>query len=87
MKKKIIFFYPEILDDGLLTTCQTYINYFKKKFDISIIYFKKENKYNFSSRIKLIKVKNNVLNLIEIVKNNKKNTVFFSLDKHYYLLI
>ncbi len=87
MKKKIIFFYPEILDDGLQTTCQNYINYFKKKFDISIIYFRKEKKYKFLSGIQLIDAKNNIFNLINVIKKNKNNTVFFSLDKHYYLLI
>ena len=87
MKKKIIFFYPEILDDGLQTTCQTYIKYFKKKFDISIIYFKKDKKYKFLSGIQLINIKNNIFSFINLIKKNKKNTVFFSLDKHYYLLI
>ena len=77
MKKKIIFFYPEILDDGLQTTCQTYINYFKKKFDISIIYFKKEKNYKFLSGIQLPNIKNNIFSLINVIKKNKKNMFFF----------
>lgn len=87
MKKKIIFFYPEILDDGLLTTCKFYIKHFRKKFDISVIYFRKDKKYKFLSNIKTINVKNKIFDLITIVKKNEKNTIFFSLDKHYYLLI
>ena len=87
MKKKLIFFYPEILDDGLQTTCQLYLNYFKKKFDISIIYFKKEKNYKFLTGIKLIDAKNNFFNLVKIINENKKKIIFFSLDKHYYLLI
>lgn len=87
MKKKIIFFYPEILNDGLQTTFRIYLNYFKKKFDVSIIYFKKDKNYKFLSGIKLIHAKNNFFDLIKIVKNSENNSIFFSLDKHYYLLI
>ena len=51
MNKQLIFFCPNILNDGLKTTLSIYINYFSKYFDVCLItntfndkYVKKFNK-------------------------------------------
>ena len=87
MKKKIIFFYPNVLDDGLRTTFQTYLEYFKHEFDLTIICSNKFKKIKLNKSLKKENFKNNVFYLIKILNKYKSNAVIFSLDKHFFLLI
>ena len=96
--KNLVFFYPKIEDDGLKKTFITYLNFFSNKYNIILITSSSNLKiskrylnkiridYVKSSIFKRINLINNLLCLLKIFKYLNKKTVFFSLDKHSYLL-
>lgn len=97
--KTLVFFYPKIEDDGLKKTFIVYLKFFSKKYDIVLITGSSDLKISkkLLNGIKIDCVKFSILSKINIINNficflnvfkylGKKN-VFFSLDKHSYLLL
>jgi len=97
--RNLVFFYPIINKDGLKQTFNTYLKYFKKKYNIVLVtnspaLKKFKSKYanikiynlnnSFLSKIKFL---NEVFCLLKIFKFFNKQSIIFSLDKHFYLLI
>lgn len=97
--KNLVFFYPKIEDDGLKKTFITYLNFFSNKYKIILITgnynFKISNKLKKNIKIDYIKYSifrkisyvNNFFCLLKIFKYFNKRNIFFSLDKHLYLLV
>ena len=97
--KNLFFFYPKIEDDGLKKTFITYLNFFSNKYKIILITgnynFKISNKLKKNIKIDYIKYSifrkisyvNNFFCLLKIFKYFNKRNIFFSLDKHLYLLV
>ena len=96
MKKKIYFFYPNIINDGIKRTFKVYSNFLKKKYDIYLVTASNKNllkdfpgikiikpKLNSFSNIKLI---NNILCAFKIMSLNKDRITVISLDDHFVLL-
>ena len=97
--KNLVFFYPKIDDDGLKRTFILYLKFFSKKYNIAVITSSSNLKVpkELLSKIKVDSIENSILEKISFINNflclckifkylNKK-TVFFSLDKHSYLLV
>ena len=97
--RNLVFFYPIINKDGLKQTFNTYLKYFKKKYNIVLVtnspaLKKFKSKYanikiynlnnSFLSKIKFL---NEVFCLLKIFKFFNKQSIIFSLDKHFYLLM
>ena len=98
-EKKIIFFCPNIINDGLNKTLKIYTNYFKKFYKVSLV----TNTQNLdllkgiNKRIKIINPKLKFFQIIKIfniflciylvVKNKDKKTIIFSMDNHFFLLL
>lgn len=99
MNKQLLFFCPNVLNDGLKTTLDIYLKYFSKYFDVCLITNTPENKFlkNFNKKIKVINPKikflnsNNFLNIIFctflVLKNINKNSIVFSMHNHLLLLL
>ena len=97
--KNLVFYYPTIYDDGLKKTFQLYSNYLKNKFKIILITntCNKKNLKFINKKIKIINLQNKLLSkfrfineifcLIKIYSFMNKNSIIFSMDKHFYLLI
>tara|TARA_B110000014_G_scaffold261890_1_gene254611 strand:- start:406 stop:1509 length:1104 start_codon:yes stop_codon:yes gene_type:complete len=97
--KNLVFYYPTIYDDGLKKTFQLYTNYLKEKFKIILVTntCNKKNLKFVNKKIKIINLQNNfiskfkfineILCLIRILGFINKNSIIFSADKHFYLLI
>lgn len=97
--KKIVFFYPKIEDDGLKKTLITYLKFFSKKYKIVLV----TGTYNLEiskihrrniiidnikfSILRNISFLNNFFCFLKIFKYLDKKSVFFSLDRHFYLLV
>ena len=97
--KNLVFFYPKIDDDGLKRTFILYLKFFSKKYNIVVITSSPNLKVpkELLSKITVDSIENSILEKISFINNflclckifkylNKK-TVFFSLDKHSYLLV
>ena len=97
--KNLIFFYPTIYNDGLKKTFELYTKYLKKNFKIIIITNTSNNKVlkSISPEVKVINVNNVFLSKIKFIneiicltkafKFFEENSIIFSLDKHFYLLM
>ena len=97
--KTIIFFCPNIINDGLQKTLKIYINYFAKYYKISLI----TNTHNLNllkginKKIKIINPKfkffqkinifNNLLCLYLVLRHIDKKTMIFSMNNHFFLLL
>ena len=98
-KKEIIFYLPNIIDDGIKKTLEIYTNYLKKDFKISLItnttniillkeISKKVNIINLKIPIiPSIKFLNNILCIFLVLLNKNRQSIIFSLDDHFLLLI
>ena len=95
IQKKIIFFVPFLIDDGIKKTLEIYINYFSKNFKIIIITNTKtklllnkniivKNSNNFLLNFKFI---NLFFCALKVLKIYDQNTLVFSLDNHFILLL
>ena len=97
-EKKIIFFCPRLINDGLKKTLEIYINYFEKYYKIILVtniidlnLLKKINKktkiinpkFKFFEKINLF---NNLLCTYLALKNADKKTLIFLMDNHFLLL-
>ena len=99
MNKQLLFFCPNVLNDGLKTTLDIYLKYFSKYFDVCLVTNTPENKFfkSFNKKIKVINPKikflnsYNFLNIIFctflVLKNINKNSVVFSMHNHLLLLL
>ena len=99
MNKQLIFFCPNILNDGLKTTLNIYLNYFSKYFNVCLVTNTPNNKYlkNLNRKIKIVNPKiklisnSNFFNIIFCtflaLKNVNKNSIIFSLHNHLLLLV
>ncbi len=97
MRKKIYFFYPNIINDGIRRTFEIYNNFLKKKYDIVLVTNSnkkliKDSKNIKTQRLKInifqkIKFLNSILCVIKFFQNKDKNKIIFSLDDHLFLLI
>ena len=99
MNKQLIFFCPNILNDGLKTTLSIYLNYFSKYFDVYLITNTFNDKYieNFNKRVKIINPKIRLINNINFFniifctflayKCVNKNSIIFSMHNHLLLLM
>ncbi len=98
MNKQLIFFCPNILNDGLKTTLSIYINYFSKYFDVCLITNTFNDKYikNFNKKVKIINPKIKLISDIRFfniifctflaLKKVNKNSIIFSMHNHLLLL-
>ena len=98
MNKQLIFFCPNILNDGLKTTLSIYINYFSKYFDVCLITNTFNDKYikNFNKKVKIINPKIKLISNIRFfniifctflaLKKVNKNSIIFSMHNHLLLL-
>ena len=98
-KKKIIFFCPQISDGGIEKTLINYLNYFSINNEISLV----TNTFNtkqlklISKRVEIINFKisylvklrilNNFICSLFLIKAAKKDTIIFSLQDHFFLLL
>lgn len=97
MKKKIYFFYPNIINDGIKRTFEVYNNYLKKNYDIVLITNSEKKLIKNSENIEIqqfkisifknIKFINSILCVFKFFQNKEKNKIIFSLDDHLFLLI
>ena len=98
-KKKIIFFCPQISDGGLEKTLINYLNFFSINNEISLVtntFNTKQLKF-ISKRVNIINLKINFLIKLRILNNlicsffliniAKKNSIIFSLQDHFFLLL
>ena len=97
--KEIIFFCPQISDGGLEKTLINYLNHFSLNNEVSLV----TNTLNvkqlrlISNKVKIINFKinylikfrilNNFICSILLLKTIKKETVIFSLQDHFFLLL
>ncbi len=82
MKKKIIFFYPLIKNDGLKSTYESYNSFLKSKFKVEIF-----SLYKFNEKKVSVFYQNliNILKIISKLLKHEKEHIFFSLNSHYFL--
>ena len=97
--KNLVFFYPTIYNDGLKKTLELYTKYLNKNFKVVVVTntLNSQNLKFANSKVKVINVKNAFLSkiksvneiicLIKIIKFFNKNSIIFSMDKHFYLLL
>ena len=98
-KKEIVFFCPQISDGGLEKTLINYLNYFSKNNDISLItntnndkqlkLIKKKVKIiNFRIRCLIqFRLVNNLFCAFQLFRFLNKNTIIFSLQDHFFILL
>tara|TARA_B100001121_G_C18672053_1_gene614397 strand:+ start:110 stop:1192 length:1083 start_codon:yes stop_codon:yes gene_type:complete len=96
IRKEIIFFIPNLIDDGIKKTLENYSDHFYKNFNITIL-TNSNIKINTKHKTKVInpklylisriKILNVLLCLYLTIKNLNNNTIVFSLDDHYFLLL
>lgn len=98
MIKKLYFFCPNILNDGLKTTLKIYLNYFSENFEVILVTntSKKEYLKDFNKKIKIINPKLEIINKFKflnvifctfiILKNVNKSSIIFSMHNHLLLL-
>ena len=96
MNKELIFFCPNILNDGLKTTLNIYLNYFSKYYSVCLVTNTPNSTYlkNLNSKIKIVNPKiklisnTNFLNIIFCtflaLKNVNKNSIIFSMQITYF---
>ena len=97
MRKKIYFYYPNIINDGVKRTFEVYYNYLKKKYNVILITNSNKKIIKNISKIKIIepefnfikkfKILNSILCTIKIIFLKQRKDIIFSLDNHFYLLI
>tara|TARA_B100000886_G_scaffold144974_1_gene98570 strand:- start:783 stop:1877 length:1095 start_codon:yes stop_codon:yes gene_type:complete len=98
MKKNIIFFHPNINDDGCKKTLEIYCNYLINKFNICLI-TNTSNKNllrNLNAKINIVNLKNNFFSkysflneiycVFKLFKLNYRNPKIISLDGYFILL-
>ncbi len=98
-KKRIVFFCPQISDGGIEKTLINYLNHFSINNEVVLV----TNTFNIkrlrliSKKVKIINFKINFLNRFRILNNLictllllkilKQDTIIFSLQDHFFLLI
>ena len=95
-KKRIYFFLPNIIDDGIKKTLDIYSKHFSREFKVYVVtnsrfnLLKKKNIKIINPKNKFF-FKNRFLNTLfciyQLVKNINNHSVVFSLDDHSILLI
>tara|TARA_B100000575_G_C23143352_1_gene666231 strand:- start:10300 stop:11397 length:1098 start_codon:yes stop_codon:yes gene_type:complete len=97
--KNIVFYYPVIYQDGLKTTFEKYIKFFKKKFNIILITNSPKKFFSGKqySHVKVHNLNNLILRrfkhlngiccLLKIFRYLNNKSIIFSLDNHYFLTI
>ncbi len=99
MKKNLVFFHPNIRDDGCKKTLEIYTDFLVNKFNVTLVTNTPNKNFlkNINSKVKIINLNNFFFNkifilnelfcLMSLIKFFNKNTIIFSLDGYLVLLI
>ena len=93
IKKEIFFYYPVLQKGGILTTLIIYANYLSNKYKIKIFTScnNKELFKKFNSNIEIININkkkfNSLFVILAIYKSKNKNTIIFSMQNHFLILL